>query len=647
MPNSTLFPLSREPMKTSSKRPEPVLWLRRLVILSALESASIVRNIEYRRGLNIIQTRQMEAEGRLPAGHSVGKTLLIRLIRYTLGEPHFGTEETEASVAAAMETGFIAAHWRVGGVDWIVVRPLNRAGDVESFAVQNNDWQQVVDGYFGEAPFKAFENAVRDAVLADLPTFTLPRGREAKWLDVLAWLSRDYQCGYRRANEWRHEDANSGPSLDREENSQIMQWLLGLMSQDEIDLKLKHRELLDEQAKHKREEDRQQHRLESLRPALWEKLKLDQEAEIEGGQQTIDSVNPVKVVADEISSLQALKAERHAESRIGEFEHERDSAQSKLIDTEATIRSCKNMLTFYAKQIEQHERDPLKVYEKCQAKPTCWIREKARETANDPSADDQLADLRNLYEREGQKLSAAKSSRVSLEEELKQANSRLLAERARVAKELSGIDESIGKWRGYEGDAKTYQEAAASLSAARKSLKRSGREAGASEKTLRGIRSKHQRRIGDYTKVYQQILQRIFGEAAMGQIQVGGKGLQPVPDRKLAPTGAAMSVMTTVLAFDIACVAASAYGVGQHPRFLMHDSPREGEMQPPLFRRLFEIAIDLEQQFDEPNEVSFQYIITTASEIPAEIGRDEFPYVRETLYALADDDLGLLLKKRF
>jgi hypothetical protein len=50
------------------------------------------RDIEFLRRLNIITTRRMETHGGPVAGHSVGKTLLMRLIRYTLGEPRFGTD---------------------------------------------------------------------------------------------------------------------------------------------------------------------------------------------------------------------------------------------------------------------------------------------------------------------------------------------------------------------------------------------------------------------------------------------------------------------------------------------------------------------------------------------------------------------------
>ena len=78
MPNSTLFPLTGEPKCPDQDRAEPVVWLKRLVILSSLDSKAKIRNISFRRGLNVIQTKKMKNRGGPVTGHSVGKTLLMR-----------------------------------------------------------------------------------------------------------------------------------------------------------------------------------------------------------------------------------------------------------------------------------------------------------------------------------------------------------------------------------------------------------------------------------------------------------------------------------------------------------------------------------------------------------------------------------------
>jgi hypothetical protein len=632
-------------MKPDPTRREPLIWLKRLVILSTLNSSAVIRDIEFRRGLNIIRTRQMETRGGPVAGHSVGKTLLMRLIRYTLGEAHFGTDETEQNVAAVLETAYVVGHWSVGGVDWIVGRPLRTADGAESFAATNDDWRQIVEFPKQEHSYREFAQAVSDAIVSGLPSFHLPRGREAKWQDILAWLSRDFQCGYRRANEWRHEDANSGPSVDREDNSLIMQWLMGLMSPEEIELRLKHHELLGQRADQKRSCERDEKKLETLWPALRDKLELNDESQVVAGQATFDSTKPVEIVADKIASLKRLKADRIAVSEVVQFEAELDDIRDKLIEAEATIRFCRATIRFIEKQIEEYERDPLRPYAKCQAVPTCWMRERATENAADPAAEEHLADLRNQLEEQRGKLAPTESDKKRLEATLSDARRRLSAEQRRLAEELSHIDLSIGRWQGYETDAKAFQGTTHSAARVAKSLAKTDGDVDSSLKLQDHVRRKHRKEVTRLSGVYQDLLQRIFGEEAVGKIQVDGNGLQPIPDKKLAPAGAALSVMTTVLAFDIACVAAGIGGIGRHPRFLMHDSPREGDMEAPLFRRLFEIVHELESMFEDDRQVSFQYIVTTTTAPPEELGRESGRYVRETLDARTTE--GLLLKRRF
>ncbi len=646
MPTSTLFPLDREPLKPDANRTEPIVWLRRVVILSKLDSAAVIRDTPFRRGLNIIKTHQMKTQGGPVAGHSVGKTLLMRLIRYTLGEAHFGSEETEQNLSstAGLEEAYVAAHWAVAGTDWIIVRPLRVDEGNESYAVNSDDWQQAVENPEQKLPHREFVQAVSDAVLTDLPTFTLPRGREAKWLDVLAWLSRDYQCGYRKANEWRHEDAQSGPLLDRSENSFVMQWLMGLMSVDEVNERLKRSELQKELADQKRNTDREQKRVETLWEPLRDKLELPADAEAEGEQTSFDSINAAKKVADKVQSFERLRDERIEASQIAKLQEDRNVAFKKASNGEGSIREFQAVIKLLKKQIQEYEADPTKPYSRCQADP-CWIKERAKQTASDPAADEHLADLRGQQEDSERKLSTATDAQKTLSKEVAEANKELAKEQQRLAEELAGIDQLIGQWKGMEKEAADFQELANTAAKASGKLKRAETQVVDSGKTLEELRNKDRGKLARVSDAYVQTLKEIFGPEASGGIKVDGNGLHPVPDRRLAPAGAALSVMTTVLAFDVSCLAASVYGLGNHPRFLMHDSPREGDMEGPLFRRLFEIVHELETQFDNPESISFQYIVSTTSEPPTALADEDGPYVRLTLDATSDE--GRLLCKKF
>ena len=648
MPKSTLFPLDRETLKPAKNRHEPVVWLRRVVILSALDSSpdAVIRDIPFRRGLNIIKTRQMKAQGGPVAGHSVGKTLLMRMIRYTLGEPHFGTEETQQNLASTpgLESAYVVAHWTVAGTDWVVVRPLRIDESSESYCVQGDQWQQAVDSPERKFPHRDFVEAVNVAALTDLPTFTLPRGRDARWLDVLAWLSRDYQCGYRKANEWRHDDAHSGPTLDRDENSLIMQWLMGLMSADEISLRLEHTDLLRQRSDQKRTVDREQKKLETLWEPLRERLELPDDAEIEDDQPSFASIKPAKVVTDKVASLRRLRKERIDQSKVPELESAHTAALKQVTDAEGAVGECRGTITLLKRQIAEYEADPTKPYARCQADP-CWMKERAKKAARDPAKDEHLVDLRAQLDAAEQQLKDAQREKRKLVRAAENAQQQLESEKKRLADELTGIDESIGQWQGMEKEANSFQSLASSANRITKQLKKADSDYDESLKTLDDLRKKDRRKLNRLSEVYEQILQEIFGPEASGKIQVDGNGLAPVPDKRLAPAGAALSVMTTVLAFDVSCLAASVYGQGQHPRFLMHDSPREGDMEGPLFRRLFEIVHELESRFTDTEAVSFQYIVTTTSEPPNDLANPKGPYVVETLDATSED--GRLMRRRF
>ena len=89
MAASNLFP-NDGPLTSAADRTEPSFWLRRLIVLPELSlEARPIRDIVFRRGLNIIQTELRNETDEAVLGHDVGKTLLTRLIRYTLGEQMF------------------------------------------------------------------------------------------------------------------------------------------------------------------------------------------------------------------------------------------------------------------------------------------------------------------------------------------------------------------------------------------------------------------------------------------------------------------------------------------------------------------------------------------------------------------------------
>ena len=74
-----------------------------------------------------------------------------------------------------------------------------------------------------------------------------------------------------------------------------------------------------------------------------------------------------------------------------------------------------------------------------------------------------------------------------------------------------------------------------------------------------------------------------------------------------------------ILAFDLAALISSIEGRGQHPRFLLHDGPREADMASDLYQKLFLLARELEISFGPNRTPNFQYIVTTTEPPPEDL----------------------------
>ena len=86
----SLFDMPLDDFAPVDDRTEPGLWVRRLIIISdRTADVEPIREVELRRGLNIIAPATPEERVNGVLGHNVGKTLLTRLIRYCLGEQNF------------------------------------------------------------------------------------------------------------------------------------------------------------------------------------------------------------------------------------------------------------------------------------------------------------------------------------------------------------------------------------------------------------------------------------------------------------------------------------------------------------------------------------------------------------------------------
>ena len=98
------------------------------------------------------------------------------------------------------------------------------------------------------------------------------------------------------------------------------------------------------------------------------------------------------------------------------------------------------------------------------------------------------------------------------------------------------------------------------------------------------------------------------------------------------------------IAFDLAAVLHSMEGKCAHPRFLIHDGPREADMARVIYERFFLYARRMEDALP-PEQATFQYILTTTTHPPPEMQEGSKWLLGEKLSGATKE--GRLLKEDF
>ena len=140
------------------------------------------------------------------------------------------------------------------------------------------------------------------------------------------------------------------------------------------------------------------------------------------------------------------------------------------------------------------------------------------------------------------------------------------------------------------------------------------------DKTIEAHARGHREGVEKFGDLYNAIVQAMLGREVTGRIELAGdKTLQPKLEFHGSFDSAALG-LTKLLAFDLAALALSQFnGTGHHPRFLLHDSPRESDLAAPIYRSLFLAAQAMEEACGE--NIGFQYIVTTTEPPPAEVNQ--------------------------
>src|ERR1044072_7127864 len=118
-----LFPSGGTGFKPDLTKSEPLVWIRRLLLLRDFKPGeeNVIRHIELRPGLNILWARPRAGRSSPKLGekgvygHASGKTTFCRLLRHVLGEKHFGNSNLQGRVRNKFHGGWVVGEIRLNG----------------------------------------------------------------------------------------------------------------------------------------------------------------------------------------------------------------------------------------------------------------------------------------------------------------------------------------------------------------------------------------------------------------------------------------------------------------------------------------------------------------------------------------------------
>ncbi len=648
-----LFPSPVETITVDAARSEPRLWIRRLVIWETPEK--ILQDISLRRGLNIVYSPDPGTQAAIlgqkgGSGHGVGKTLLCRFLRYCLGEDTFAHDDLRRDIQSKFPEGLVGAEVMVKGQLWSVIRPIGATR--KHIAQPDIALGDLLTSQDDNADIALYFSALND-LIADTVDHNIPGSHEWKrWIFALAWLSRDQESRFSNLLDWRHPDADTrSPVRDTsvDQRNIIIRSFLNIMTDEELTAQGQRDALSQKKSDLTQNISHLKHSTQGLSGEVASGLGQAEQSGVEPleadvllkvAQENLNATDNTPAdgtlktaIAGKREELEALVSQKALltkkqeefdgliaiqEDHIGVLKGEKANLDANAIKArlgevcpvcsvpidEALAEGCG--LSHVLPDKDKVEQDASQVETKitvCKQAITNYQQHKKNNDTALQNLEIQIQDTRQQIENlEGranqerkdqrQKWFIAKSLHLQAEKLVKELE-QLKVDEA----ELQDVPEKEQQLR----------------------------------ETLQNLRSKHSEIMTRMQELFVYVCQGFLGDKE-AKLELTGKGIQAT-----VTTGGTAMETVKVIAFDLATMFMSLEGRSFLPSFLIHDSPREGDLGESIYHRLFNFMADMEGLKEEP---LFQYIVTTTSAPPEKFVKD--PYL--VLQLDGQEDENRLLK---
>lgn len=635
-------------MSTANQIDSPRLWLKRMVLFASPEQRDPpIREIPFHRGLNIVWGVELPDDAGVDAahpvtlsGHSVGKTTCCRLIRYCLGESTFGNPGAMGRIRNTFPEGWVGMELTAGGQEWSVLKPIGRTGDPK--AAQGISVESLFDLDRKQNQFSAFMDHLRGTMMAGLQASTPPNSAKPyEWKHLLAWLTRDQEARFQSLYDWRSPRSGADtPRFERpkEHALYLLRLVLDIVQDEELRIARSLGEAENELAQLKS-------RMEELRREP-EYGRNEQERVLKHlvGLPSEDTLNMDE--SDLTSPLVMRRTELN--NAIASLQNEIDTCDGWIATRRVLLASYDEKRRVFRDVLEtteettEHEKSPVPeddtmrklralmgkdcTYGNISFGECLHVRERLDKADKVIDLQKKREDIRVTSVTE-ERLNSLEQQRkdhdeiVALLEELRKKLDKDIADKrtkevqlAEQREQLQRLGHHFEQWREARDRAEgrtpnTELEQKTALAAEQqKIIERQKQE-------LQRLQASYGQRLQAIGNIYDGLIKSALSNTYSGALRMPKGELQFQIEESTGLSGEAVETLALVLA-DVAAMMCSCQGIGHHPRFLLHDSPREADLDRHIYNRYLQTMMTLSAEHGGGEAAPFQYIITTTSRPP-------------------------------
>ncbi len=622
---------------------EPLVWVRQLLLLREWKPGeeNVIRRISLRPGLNILwakprpQTEKPRLGEQGVFGHASGKTTFCRLLRHVLGEKHFGSADLQSRVRKAFRGGWVVGEVRLNQESWLVCRPFTLG--VHPFVICNADISQLFDEGLKRERLEVYEAALNEVIMERLPVATFATAPEPiEWPHLLQWLARDQECRFADLTEFRHKSSESeSPDMDVEDRHFLFRAVVGLIDTvEQAELERNKTLVANKQLAEKRA-PLLRHQATVTFKRLREELS-DDYARVQDGlflaavlkafeDQEVTVNRAINLLKEPASLTEARKAATTAaarvENKVTEIKELKESVEGLELELQVA-RGHKPQAELDAFWRQRSGGSKLCLEPLVRAKAHNCPLAAGKVVPGDQGqaavkVERKAEDIERIIVAQKNQLAELEKTKGTFETVVQQAQTALgtaqmsfNSDRDKLVEQRLKVQAVIRR----AGEAKLDGEEADKLEKSVVDLDKDIRQ---SRELQAAAREKQKKALSEFSETFDRVGKAILGLEVSASIHFDGRQVETKMSERGDLTSAAIETLK-ILTFDLAALISSVEGRGFHPRFLVHDGPREADMAADLYQKLFLLAHELELAFGTGTP-SFQYIVTTTEPPPADL----------------------------